>query len=97
MGSNVHLIDEQGAGGAAILTNLVKMAMVNPFAALANGNLLAIVVFSFMAGVAILLSVPSGHPLLAVISGLNKSVNTMIRGILKLSPIAILRSCLILR
>lgn len=89
VGSDVHLIDEQGAGGAAILTNLVKMAMVNPFAALANGNLLAIVVFSFMAGVAILLSVPSGHPLLAVISGLNKSVNTMIRGIVKLSPIAI--------
>ncbi|HDM8055203.1 dicarboxylate/amino acid:cation symporter [Vibrio harveyi] len=89
VGSDVHLIHEQGAGGAAILTNLVKMAMVNPFAALANGNLLAIVVFSFMAGVAILLSVPSGHPLLAVISGLNKSVNTMIRGIVKLSPIAI--------
>ena len=89
VGSDVRLIDEQGAGGAAILTNLVKMAMVNPFAALANGNLLAIVVFSFMAGVAILLSVPSGHPLLAVISGLNKSINTMIRGIVKLSPIAI--------
>jgi Na+/H+-dicarboxylate symporter len=42
-----------------------------------------------MAGVAILLSVPSGHPVLAVISGLNRSVNTMIRGIVKLSPIAI--------
>ncbi|AUI88467.1 Na+:H+ dicarboxylate symporter [Vibrio azureus] len=87
--SDVRLIDAEAAGGAAILTNLVKMALVNPFAAIANGNLLAIVVFSFMAGVAILLSVPAGHPLLDVVSGLNRSVNTIIRGIVKLSPIAI--------
>ncbi|MGR5130960.1 dicarboxylate/amino acid:cation symporter [Vibrio alfacsensis] len=89
VGHDVTLIDEQAAGGAAILANLFKMALVNPFAAIANGNLLAIVVFAFMAGIAILLSVPSEHPLLAVISGLNKSINTMIRGIVKLSPIAI--------
>lgn len=89
VGRDVTLIDEQAAGGAAILANLFKMALVNPFAAIANGNLLAIVVFAFMAGISILLSVPSEHPLLAVISGLNKSINTMIRGIVKLSPIAI--------
>ncbi|GIU12633.1 dicarboxylate/amino acid:cation symporter [Shewanella sp. MBTL60-007] len=83
------LIGEQAASGGAIATKLLNMALVNPVAAIAGGNLLAVVVFSFMMGISLLTALPEKHPLFEVISGLNKGINTMVGGIIKLSPLAI--------
>lgn len=83
------LIGEQAASGGAIATKLLNMALVNPVAAIAGGNLLAVVVFSFMIGISLLTALPEKHPLFEVISGLNKGINTMVGGIIKLSPLAI--------
>ena len=83
------LIGEQAASGGAIATKLLNMALVNPVAAIVNGNLLAVVVFSIMFGVALLTALPEKHPLFEVISGLNKGINAMIGGIIRLSPLAI--------
>ncbi|MCG9729235.1 dicarboxylate/amino acid:cation symporter [Shewanella sp. Isolate13] len=83
------LIGEQAASGGAIATKLLNMALVNPVAAIADGNLLAVVTFSFMLGISLLTALPQKHPLFEVISGLNKGINTMVGGIIRLSPLAI--------
>ncbi|MDD9196046.1 dicarboxylate/amino acid:cation symporter [Aliivibrio sp. S3MY1] len=89
VGDNVQLISEESAGGAAIASKLLNMAFVNPVAALTHGNLLAIVVFSFMLGLALLSSLPEKHPIFDVLNGLNKSINTIVGWIIKLSPLAV--------
>lgn len=86
---NVQLISSEATGGAAIAGKLLNMALVNPVAALTNGNLLAIVVFSFMLGLALLSSLPEKHPIFDVLSGLNKSINTIVGWIIRLSPLAV--------
>ncbi|GIU09793.1 MULTISPECIES: dicarboxylate/amino acid:cation symporter [unclassified Shewanella] len=83
------LIGEQAASGGAIATKLLNMALSNPVAAISDGNLLAVVVFSIMFGIALLTALPEKHPLFELISGLNKGINTMIGGIIRLSPLAI--------
>ncbi|MCW8328901.1 dicarboxylate/amino acid:cation symporter [Photobacterium sp. SDRW27] len=85
----VRLISEEAADGSAIAAKLLNMALVNPVAALANGNLLAVVVFSLMLGIALLSALPGRHPLFELLSGLNKGVNAMVRGIVRLAPLAI--------
>ncbi len=89
VGDNVQLISEESAGGAAIAGKLLNMAFVNPVAALSQGNLLAIVVFSFMLGLALLSSLPEKHPIFDLLNGLNKSINTIVGWIIKLSPLAV--------
>nr|VVV03297.1 Proton/glutamate-aspartate symporter [Aliivibrio wodanis] len=86
---NVQLISSEATDGAAIAGKLLNMALVNPVAALTNGNLLAIVVFSFMLGLALLSSLPEKHPIFDVLSGLNKSINTIVGWIIRLSPLAV--------
>ncbi|MGF1753530.1 dicarboxylate/amino acid:cation symporter [Vibrio makurazakiensis] len=89
VGDNVQLISEDAAGGAAIASKLLNMAFVNPVAALTTGNLLAIVVFSFMLGLALLSSLPEKHPIFEMLNGINKSVNTIVGWIIRLSPLAV--------
>ena len=89
IGDDVQLISEDAAGGAAIASKLFSMAFVNPVAALTNGNLLAIVVFSFMLGIALLSSLPEKHPIFEVLNGLNKSINTIVGWIIRLAPLAV--------
>lgn len=86
---NVQLISSEATDGAAIAGKLLNMALVNPVAALTNGNLLAIVVFSFMLGLALLSSLPEKHPIFDVLSGLNQSINTIVGWIIRLSPLAV--------
>ncbi|MBA5761088.1 dicarboxylate/amino acid:cation symporter [Vibrio sp. 404] len=89
VGEGVKLISADAAGGGAIAEKLFNMALVNPIAALAQGNLLAIVVFSFLLGIALLSSLPEKHVLFDVLSGLNKGVNSIVSGIIRLAPLAV--------
>lgn len=89
LADNVTLIDSNDATGGAILTKMITMALVNPVAAIAQGNLLAIVVFALMFGTAILIALPKENALHEVISAINKVINTLVSGIVKLSPLAI--------
>ena len=89
VGEGVKLISAEAAGGGAIAAKLLSMALVNPFAALAEGNLLAIVVFSFLLGIALLSSLPEKHPLFELLAGLSKGVNTIVSGIIRLAPLAV--------
>ncbi|WP_418113274.1 dicarboxylate/amino acid:cation symporter [Vibrio scophthalmi] len=85
----VKLISAEAASGGAIAAKLLNMALVNPVAALSQGNLLAIVLFSFLLGIALLSALPEKHPLFEVLAGLNKGVNTLVSAIVRLAPLAV--------
>ncbi|CZF85833.1 dicarboxylate/amino acid:cation symporter [Grimontia marina] len=89
VGEEVKLISAEAASGGAIAEKLISMALVNPIQALSEGNLLAIVLFSFMLGLALLSVLPEKHPLFEVINGLNKAVNKIVSGMIKLAPLAV--------
>ncbi|MDN3609538.1 dicarboxylate/amino acid:cation symporter [Vibrio ostreicida] len=87
--SSLTLIDEDSAQGIAIASKLLTMALVNPFEALATGNLLAIVLFALLLSVALIAALPQAHPVFDVVRGLNKGVATLVSGIVKLAPLAV--------
>ena len=86
---HVQLIEQTTVNGAGIAGKLLTMALVNPFAALASGNLLAIVLFSVLLAAALLIALPQDHVLLSIISGLNLALNKLVQGIIRLAPIAV--------
>ncbi|WP_299003103.1 dicarboxylate/amino acid:cation symporter [uncultured Shewanella sp.] len=87
--SNVELISQDAATGGSISTKLLTMALTNPFNALANGNLLAIVLFAIMFGIALLVSLPAKHAVFQVIEAINTGLTKLISAIIKLAPIAV--------
>ncbi|HIF9380317.1 TPA: dicarboxylate/amino acid:cation symporter [Photobacterium damselae] len=89
LGSNITLIDSSSSSGGAIIEKLFKMALVNPFQALATTNLLGIVVFALLFGIALLATLPEKHPVFEVINGLNHSLNRLVSAIIKLAPLAV--------
>lgn len=86
---HIQLIEQDTVTGSSITAKLLAMALVNPFAALVNGNLLAIVLFSLLFSVALLRSLPHNHVLFEVIAGLNAGLNKLVQGIIRLAPIAV--------
>lgn len=86
---SISFINQDAAGAGAIATKLINMALVNPFAAVTQGNLLAIVVFTILFGISLIVALPESHPLFEIIRGLNKGINTMVAGIIKLAPFAV--------
>ncbi|WP_279129663.1 dicarboxylate/amino acid:cation symporter [Photobacterium phosphoreum] len=89
VGNHIQLIDNSASSGGAIAEKLFSMALVNPFQALATTNLLAIVVFALLLGVALLASLPSEHPVFDIISGINIAINRVISAVIKLAPLAV--------
>ncbi|MDO6544234.1 dicarboxylate/amino acid:cation symporter [Photobacterium sanguinicancri] len=89
LSENTQLIDNSSASSGAIIGKLISMALQNPVSALSNTNLLAIVVFSILLGIALLASLPAKHAVFEVISGLNKAVNTLVSGIIQFAPYAV--------
>lgn len=89
VGNHVQLIDDSASSGGAIVEKLFNMALVNPFQALATTNLLAIVVFALLLGIALLASLPQKHPIFELISGLNIGINRVVSSVIKLAPLAV--------
>ncbi len=55
---SISFINQEAAGAGAIATKLVNMALVNPIEALSSGNLLAIVVFTILFGISLIVALP---------------------------------------
>lgn len=89
VGNHVQLIDNSASSGSAITEKLFNMALVNPFQALATTNLLAIVVFALLLGIALLASLPAKHPIFELISGFNIAINRVVSAVIKLAPLAV--------
>ena len=75
--------------------DLVREVMpTNPFDALARGDMLQIVVFALMLGVALsLLPKATSRPVIAVVEGLNEAFISIVRAIMRVAPIGVF--CLI--
>ncbi len=86
---SISFINQDAAGAGAIATKLFNMALVNPVEALSSGNLLAIVVFTILFGISLIVALPEKHPLFDTIRGLNQGINTLVAGIIKLAPFAV--------
>lgn len=86
---SISFINQEAAGAGAIATKLFNMALVNPVEALSSGNLLAIVVFTILFGISLIVALPEKHPLFDTIRGLNQGINTLVAGIIKLAPFAV--------
>lgn len=87
--TEARLIDPQTSSVTGVLTALVSRALVNPFAALANLNILAIVVNAILIGVAILIAVPRSSPLIAGLDHLTDAFYMLLRGVVLLMPIGV--------
>ncbi|MFT5808454.1 MAG: Na+/H+-dicarboxylate symporter [Moritella dasanensis] len=86
---HINLIEQDTVTGSSITAKLLAMALVNPFSALVNGNLLAIVLFSLLFSVSLLRSLPQDHVVFTVILGLNTGLNKLVQSIIRLAPIAV--------
>lgn len=86
---NVTLISADAAQGSNVVAKLFNIALTNPFAALAGGNLLAIVTFSILLGIALLVTLPEKHPIYTLISDANQVVSRLVHWIVRLAPLAV--------
>ncbi|MFT7682261.1 MAG: Na+/H+-dicarboxylate symporter [Moritella dasanensis] len=86
---HINLIEQDTVTGSSITAKLLAMALVNPFSALVNGNLLAIVLFSLLFSVSLLRSLPQDHVVFTVIAGLNAGLNKLVQSIIRLAPVAV--------
>ncbi|MBU2899317.1 dicarboxylate/amino acid:cation symporter [Vibrio hepatarius] len=86
---SLTLIDDSSAQGISILNKLLSMALMNPIAALSGSNLLAIVTFSILIAIALLATLDNSHPVFEVVKGINQSISTLVRGIIRLAPFAV--------
>lgn len=71
-----------------------EMMPTNPFDSMARGDMIQVVVFALMLGIALsLLPKERSAPVFAVVEGLNDAFISIVRGIMKLAPIGVF--CLI--
>jgi len=64
----------------------INMVPSNPVAAMASGNMLQVIVFALLFGIAITMSGERGRPVLNVFNGLNVVIMKMVEIIMRLAP-----------
>ncbi len=84
--TSARLVDPDSASLGAVLTALARQALVNPVAALADLNIMAIVLNAILFGLAIVLTVPRDSPLISVIGHLTDAVYRVLGWLVLLMP-----------
>ena len=84
-----QLIDPAQSGWVAMLQTLLASAFINPFTALAQTKILALVFNAFLIGLAIALTAPADSPLVVAIKQLNQAVGKMLSWLLWLLPVGV--------
>ena len=79
----------EGLSLERFLLKTVFQVLSNPFASLAEGRILPIVVFALLIGIALLRIGPEARPLIDFLRGANAAVMYVIRGFLGLAPVGI--------
>lgn len=87
--SKDRMINKDESGIFVIFKKLAKKSFVNPFNALSNNNILGIVAFALMLGIAILISVPLNSPIITLVEHTNKALSTLLGWIILTAPIGI--------
>ena len=84
-----HLINDESGSLVQVLRQLLQTAFTNPFAALAELNILAIATNAFMLGLAMLLAVPQSSPLVASIHNINDMLHKVLSWVVLTTPFGI--------
>ncbi|MDH3977116.1 MAG: dicarboxylate/amino acid:cation symporter, partial [Gammaproteobacteria bacterium] len=87
--SAIQYIDTDSGSFIQILTNLLAMAFTNPFAALADLNILGIATNAFILGLALLLAVPGQSPLITGVHHINRMLHKVLEWIILTMPLGI--------
>ncbi len=79
-----------GAAPPSVWDTVLAIVPTNPFQAMADGEMLQIVAFALMLGVALTrLPAATRQPVLDVANGLNEAVLVIVDGLMRLAPIAV--------
>lgn len=83
------LIDNNSDSVVMIIKGVLDKAFVNPFKALSEGNILAIVTSALFLGLALLAVSPGNSPLFQIVQDINLVINKVLSWIIKTTPIGI--------
>ncbi len=86
----VRLVSDADAGIGSVLLSLVARCLVNPFAAMAELNILGIVTNALLFGLAGLLALPEGSRVPAMVHDITEVIYRVAGWIVRLAPIGIL-------
>ncbi|MCU0236346.1 MAG: dicarboxylate/amino acid:cation symporter [Acidobacteria bacterium] len=79
-----------GAPRAGVADFLLSMVPANPFTALANGDMLAVITFSILLGLAFSLIAPQKRDrVLELLDALNDALIVLVKGVMRLAPYAV--------
>lgn len=87
---SIRLVSDADAGIGSVLLSLVARCLVNPFAAMAELNILGIVTNALLFGLAGLLALPEGSRVPAMIHDITEVIYRVAGWIVRLAPIGIL-------
>lgn len=83
------LIEQADTSVIAIVKGIFEKALVNPFQALSEGNILGIVTCALMLGLALLVVHAGDSPLYSIVHDINLVINRVLGWIMKTTPIGI--------
>ncbi|MDH3509699.1 MAG: dicarboxylate/amino acid:cation symporter [Gammaproteobacteria bacterium] len=81
-----QFIDQNSDSLVRVIQQLLATAFTNPFAALADLNILGIATTAFMLGLALLLAVPAESPLVTAIRHINQMLNKLVHWVIFTTP-----------
>lgn len=88
-GGPSSMIDPGDDSVLRVVTGLLSLAFTNPFAALADLNILGIVTNAFLIGIAIVIALPEDSPLFKLVEHINKVIFHVLGWVIRLLPIGI--------
>jgi len=88
-GAMPQFIDTGTGSIIRVLTNLLAAAFTNPFAALAELNILGIATNAFILGLALLLAVPQDSPLITGVHHINRLLHKVLSWVILITPLGI--------
>jgi len=83
------IIDHHSDSLLQVIQQLLSIAFTNPFAALANLNILGIATNALLIGLAMVLVVPQNSPLVTGIRHINKVLHQLIGWVMRIAPLGI--------
>ncbi|CAH0991295.1 Proton/glutamate-aspartate symporter [Sinobacterium norvegicum] len=83
------LINHGDDSFVTILQQMMKRALSNPFASLASNNVLGIVCFAFLSGIALVVTAKNDSPIIQLVADINAMIFKMLSWILAFLPLAV--------
>jgi len=82
-------IDNSSGSLMVVLRGVLAMAFTNPFAALAELNILAIATNAFLFGLALVIAVPSSSPLVTAVHHINAMLHKVLSWVIVITPFGV--------